>query len=151
MSDSSKFYSTGRGGAGNFGQGSRPSEPTYAEEGSAVPQIKTDKFTTGRGGAGNMRSNNDAEVARHLQDVDGPAGYVPSENPTVSSASVGRGGYGNVIATQEAVEAEKQSFIQRVKGLFTSAPPSATPSSNKTAATAKADSYGISSAGPSSA
>lgn len=116
---SEKFYSTGRGGAGNISHGDRPQEPTFAEEGAAVPQLRSERYTTGRGGAGNIRNNDDAQVARRLQDVDGPAGSVSPENPTLNGASVGRGGYGNVIATQQAQEEEKQSFISRVKGLFT--------------------------------
>lgn len=130
MSDQ-KFYSTGRGGAGNIGHGSTPSEPTYAEEGTSVPKIKQEVFTTGRGGAGNMRSNTDAEVARKLQDVDGPAGPVEPENPTLSSAAVGRGGYGNVMATREAANAEKQSFVERVKGLFGKSEESPSSNSNQ--------------------
>lgn len=143
------FYSTGRGGAGNIGQGTRPQEPTYAEEGSAVPQIKTEVYTTGRGGAGNMRSNDDPEVARKLQDVDGPAGRVAPENPTMSSASVGRGGYGNVLATREAAEAEKQSFISRVKGIFSSNTSSTNMPSGSASKTKASES--ITQAGPSSA
>jgi hypothetical protein len=113
-----EFYSTGRGGAGNISQGKKPTEPTYVEEGAIVPELKQQVYTTGRGGAGNMRQNDDKEIARKLQDVEGPIGRVSAENPSFSGVSVGRGGYGNVMATKEAQDAEKQSFIQRVKGFF---------------------------------
>lgn len=144
-----KFYSTGRGGAGNIGQGNTPHEPTFAEEGAAVPEIKTERYTTGRGGAGNMRSNDDAAVARRLQDVDGPAGKVPYENPTVSGASVGRGGYGNVLATREAQEAEKQSFISRVKGIFSGSSRAPSVHEGKEGTKTNAGSDEITQAGPS--
>ncbi|KAF5096781.1 hypothetical protein D0Z03_001553 [Geotrichum reessii] len=115
-----EFFSTGRGGAGNIGIGKKPTEPTYVEEGAIVPELKQETYTTGRGGAGNMRQNDDKEIARKLQDVEGPIGRVSAENPSFSGVSVGRGGYGNVMATKEAQDAEKQSFVQRVKGLFSS-------------------------------
>lgn len=174
------FYSTGRGGAGNIAHGSVSHEPTFAAEGSDVPEIRQDVYTTGRGGAGNMRPNTDPELTRIRQDVDvrpgtpkspyllpsrsregrsrsrtptrafspfrssrspapahsparpahspAPAAHasagsavdnsIPHENPTFSETSVGRGGYGNVKATKEAAAAEKQSFVDRVKGIF---------------------------------
>lgn len=117
MSDQ-EFYSTGRGGAGNISHGKKPSEPTYVEEGAIVPELKQQIYTTGRGGAGNMRLNDDKEITRKLQDVEGPVGRVSAENPSFSGVSVGRGGYGNVMATKEAQDAEKQSFLQRVKAFF---------------------------------
>lgn len=132
-SEEDQFYSTGRGGAGNIGRGNKQQEPTFAAEGSNTPQLTTTVYTTGRGGAGNMRVNDDPELARKLQDLNDAApinphaaqhadpnhsSAVPAENPTFANHAVGRGGYGNVIATQHAAAAEKQTFVDRVKGIF---------------------------------
>lgn len=93
------YYSTGRGGAGNIKLSEEAPSPKLVPQGSNTPAITSSKFTTGRGGYGNMVNNDDPELTRKLQDVDGK----PSESElhavtSNKSFSVGRGGFGNVIS-----------------------------------------------------
>lgn len=96
------YYSTGRGGAGNIQSSSSIPSPKLVPQGSNTPQLLTSKVSTGRGGYGNMFKNDNPELTRKLQDVDGP---LPSSKETDlyavasnKSFSIGRGGFGNVIS-----------------------------------------------------
>lgn len=103
--DKKYYYSTGRGGAGNIKSSDKLPSPKLVPQGSNTPQLQSSKFSTGRGGYGNMLKNDDPELARKLQDVDGPRSqeensredelYAVTSN---KSFSVGRGGFGNVIS-----------------------------------------------------
>ncbi|PRT56650.1 hypothetical protein B9G98_04270 [Wickerhamiella sorbophila] len=101
MSD--RYYSTGRGGAGNLQHG-KPVEHDEQE----IPHLTQKVFTTGRGGAGNMATNSDPQVSRTLQDVE-DLDLAPIASPTI-----GRGGYGNVRAGQQA----SANLFSKAKGLF---------------------------------
>lgn len=81
----------------------------------SVHALNQDVYTTGRGGAGNMRSNTGAESTQQAQDEAYSAEQVDPENPTYSNSSIGRGGYGNVTATQHAENDEKKSILERMK------------------------------------
>lgn len=98
------YYSTGRGGAGNIASSSTKPSPKLVAQGSGTPKLHTAKVSTGRGGFGNMIKNNDPELTRKIQDVDGPSNsakenelYAVASN---KSFSIGRGGFGNVISRQ---------------------------------------------------
>lgn len=93
------YYSTGRGGAGNIQSLDSIPSPKLVPQGSNTPQLLTTKVSTGRGGYGNMVNNNDPELTRKLQDVDGPKN-TPDLHAVASnkSFSVGRGGFGNVVS-----------------------------------------------------
>lgn len=100
------YYSTGRGGAGNIKSSTSLPSPKLVPQGSNTPQLHTNKFSTGRGGYGNMLKNDDPELTRRLQDVDGPKSpsrenelYAVASN---KSFSIGRGGFGNVISHQRS-------------------------------------------------
>ena len=73
-----------------------------------VPELTQKVFTTGRGGRGNMAHTEDPEVARKFQDCDSPS-LAPVASPTI-----GRGGYGNVRAGQEA----SQSLFSKARNMF---------------------------------
>lgn len=90
-----KYYSTGRGGAGNMFSGEQLPLPHIVSQGENFPKLSTAKVTTGRGGWGNMIDNTDPEITRKLQDVDGPP---PDLHAMVLNKliSVGRGGFGNI-------------------------------------------------------
>lgn len=99
--DKKVYYSTGRGGAGNFHSLSQVPSPKLVLPGTNTPSITTNKFTTGRGGYGNMVENDDPKLTRKLQDVDTKP--LPKENDLHAVGSnksflVGRGGFGNVIS-----------------------------------------------------
>ncbi|KAG7195617.1 uncharacterized protein KQ657_003384 [Scheffersomyces spartinae] len=93
------YYSTGRGGAGNIKSSSEIPSPKLIPQGSNTPQLTSNIITTGRGGFGNMVKNDNPELIRKLQDVDGAA---PGEELTSvtsnRSFTVGRGGLGNVVS-----------------------------------------------------
>lgn len=136
------YYSTGRGGAGNIKSSSELPSPKLVPQGSNTPALTGQKFTTGRGGYGNMVSNDNPELTRKLQDVDGK----PSENDlhavtSNKSFSVGRGGFGNVISNtrshgssngsgsnnlyavvsngeKKRKDAEKKGLVGKVKSFF---------------------------------
>ncbi|KAG2734353.1 hypothetical protein G9P44_002359 [Scheffersomyces stipitis] len=95
------YYSTGRGGAGNIKSSNEIPSPKLVPIGSNTPQLTTSKVSTGRGGYGNMVSNDNPELTRKLQDVDGPTHkqdlYAVTSN---KSFSVGRGGFGNVVSNK---------------------------------------------------
>lgn len=97
------YYSTGRGGAGNIASSNKMPSPKLVPQGSNTPQLRSSKVTTGRGGYGNMVDNNDPDLTRKLQDVDGPSSKSKGNEISVvmsnKSFSVGRGGMGNMIAT----------------------------------------------------
>lgn len=105
MSD--RYYSTGRGGAGNLQHG----KPVDHEE-QSIPHLTQKVFTTGRGGAGNMASNSSPQVSRTLQDVE-DLDLAPIASPTI-----GRGGYGNVRAGQQA----SANLFSKAKNLFKKRP-----------------------------
>ncbi|ODV78615.1 uncharacterized protein CANTADRAFT_90931 [Suhomyces tanzawaensis NRRL Y-17324] len=92
------YYSTGRGGAGNIQKSDSAPSPKLVPQGSNTPKLHTDKVSTGRGGYGNMVSNDDPELTRKLQDVDGPSKDDLHAVASNKSFSVGRGGFGNVIS-----------------------------------------------------
>lgn len=93
------FYSTGRGGAGNIKSSDTIPSPKLAPQGSSVPLLHTNKVSTGRGGYGNMVNNDDPELTRKLQDVDGkPNSTDLHAVASNKSFSIGRGGFGNVIS-----------------------------------------------------
>ena len=104
------YYSTGRGGAGNIKTSDQLPSPTLIPRGSNTPHLHTAKVSTGRGGYGNMVNNDDPELTRKLQDVDGePASpkddlYAITSN---KSFSVGRGGFGNVISKSRSTDSQK--------------------------------------------
>ncbi|CCE78887.1 Piso0_000921 [Millerozyma farinosa CBS 7064] len=107
------YYSTGRGGAGNIASSSSLPSPKLVPQGSNTPQLHTAKVSTGRGGYGNMLKNDNPELTRKVQDVDGPANsskenelYAVSSN---KSFSVGRGGFGNVVTQQNSGGSQGQS------------------------------------------
>lgn len=95
------YYSTGRGGAGNIKRSDQLPSPKLVPVGSNTPHLTTSKVTTGRGGFGNMVDNNDPELTRKLQDVDGEKlSKVGSQDLQATNSkgfSVGRGGFGNVV------------------------------------------------------
>lgn len=95
------FYSTGRGGAGNFKASDELPSPKLVPQGSNTPALTTSKFTTGRGGYGNMVNNDDPELTRKLQDVDATEGEK-LQTVTSNSFAVGRGGFGNVISSTKS-------------------------------------------------
>lgn len=120
-----KYYSTGRGGAGNITHNKDITiSPKLGPQGSNTPHINSEKVTTGRGGFGNIIKNDDPELTRKLQDVeDKPI------RPTVSSKSfVGRGGYGNIISDdiytvtsngkQQQQKPEKKGFFNKIISQF---------------------------------
>lgn len=141
------YYSTGRGGAGNIQSSKSLPSPKLVPQGSNTPQLHTNKISTGRGGYGNMLKNDDPELTRKVQDVDGPSNtsrendlYAVASN---KSFSIGRGGFGNVMSNQRSGnsqssqekpalmaissygetlkdEPSKKSFFGKLKGLFTS-------------------------------
>lgn len=113
--DENKFFSTGRGGAGNMGFGSPDLSPTLIPEDKNVHPLHQEVFTTGRGGAGNMRSAEDEKLVQKIQDEVKPAQELDPTKPTMHNASIGRGGFGNVRATMDAEETEKTSILQRMK------------------------------------
>lgn len=113
--EDNKFYSTGRGGAGNIGFGSPDLSPQLVPEEQVIHPLNQKVFTTGRGGAGNMRSNDDPELTRKIQDEVKPAPEVDPEAPTMGAISIGRGGFGNVKATQRAETEQKKSILDRMK------------------------------------
>lgn len=138
--DKKVFYSTGRGGAGNFHKLDTIPLPKLVPQGSNTPSILTNKFTTGRGGYGNMVENDDPKLTRKLQDVD--AKPTPKENDLYAVASnksflVGRGGFGNVVSANsegsgnnlytvvsqgeskgEKEKKHEKGFFHKVKSLF---------------------------------
>ncbi|ODV68760.1 hypothetical protein HYPBUDRAFT_152089 [Hyphopichia burtonii NRRL Y-1933] len=110
--DKKFYYSTGRGGAGNIHSSSSIPSPKLVPQGSNTPQLHTKNVSTGRGGYGNMLKNDNPELTRKLQDVDGPPS-VAKENELYAVASnksfsIGRGGFGNVIS-QTKSNSSKQS------------------------------------------
>lgn len=132
------YYSTGRGGAGNFKASDELPSPKLVPQGSNTPALTTSKFTTGRGGYGNMVNNDDPELTRKLQDVDGEKGEK-LQTVTSNSFAVGRGGFGNVISNTKSrgsstgsknnlytvVSAGQKSqkgkgFVHKLKSLFSS-------------------------------
>lgn len=133
------LYSTGRGGAGNFKTSDEIPSPKLVPQGSNTPALTTSKFTTGRGGYGNMVSNDDPELSRKLQDVDGTKEEKLQSVTSNRSFSVGRGGFGNVISNtskgssnesgnnlytvvsageKKARGHKKKGLMEKVKGLF---------------------------------
>lgn len=97
------YYSTGRGGAGNIKSSNEIPSPKLVPQGSNTPALTTSKFTTGRGGYGNMVSNDDPELTRKLQDVDGKPHESELHAVTSNkSFAVGRGGFGNVISSTQS-------------------------------------------------
>lgn len=141
------YYSTGRGGAGNIQSSTSLPSPKLVPQGSNTPQLHTNKVSTGRGGYGNMLKNDDPDLTRKVQDVDGPSNsskeselYAVASN---KSFSIGRGGFGNVMSHQRSgnsqssqdkpalmaissygetlkEEQPKKSFFGKLKGIFTS-------------------------------
>lgn len=137
------YYSTGRGGAGNIKSSDELPSPKLVPQGSNTPTLTTQKFTTGRGGYGNMVNNDNPELTRKLQDVDGNKRtesdlYAVTSN---KSFSVGRGGFGNVVTSTRSRESgqgsgsnnlyavvsqgdkkkkqlEKKGFFNKVKAFF---------------------------------
>ncbi|VVT46401.1 uncharacterized protein SAPINGB_P001195 [Magnusiomyces paraingens] len=109
-SDVPKFYSTGRGGAGNMGFGSPNLSPKIIPAEEAIHPLHQEVFTTGRGGAGNMAKHLDQKTVEILQDEGIPSPQTDPSKPTMSNMSIGRGGFGNVRATREAVQQEKSIF-----------------------------------------
>ncbi|QRG37921.1 hypothetical protein FDK38_002308 [Candidozyma auris] len=133
------YYSTGRGGAGNMKRSSSIPSPKLVPQGSNTPAITQNKFTTGRGGYGNMVENEDPELTRKLQDVDGKKTKDEDLHAVSStkSFSVGRGGFGNVVSADNSSGSgsnsnnlytvvsqgskhheKKKGLMQKVKGLF---------------------------------
>lgn len=110
-----KFYSTGRGGAGNIGFGSPSLEPKMVPSEEVIHPLSQEVFTTGRGGAGNMARHVDKETTQKIQDEVHPSIQTDPTKPTMSNMSIGRGGFGNVRATREAVEEEKKSIFEKMK------------------------------------
>lgn len=97
--DKKVYYSTGRGGAGNIKSSNEIPSPKLVPQGSHTPQLTSNVITTGRGGFGNMVKNDNPELIRRLQDVDGPApGEELSSVTSNRSFTVGRGGLGNVVS-----------------------------------------------------
>lgn len=117
-SDGEKYYSTGRGGAGNIAHGMKTPQPTESSIGRGTPHLnkKQEYYTTGRGGLGNMRKNTDEKETRRAQDVDDNPSYTTDPFPTASNKSIGRGGWGNVNAAKK----ERESLLARAKKLFKS-------------------------------
>lgn len=132
------YYSTGRGGAGNFKASEEIPSPKLVPQGSNTPALTTPKFTTGRGGYGNMVNNDDPELTRKLQDVDGDK-EEKLHTVTSSSFAVGRGGFGNVISNTKShgsstgsknnlyavvstgeKSLKSKGFMHKLKGFFSS-------------------------------
>lgn len=135
--DKKIFYSTGRGGAGNIKSSSSLPSPKLVPQGSHTPSLTGKTFSTGRGGYGNMVDNDDPELARKLQDVDGRHENDLAAVVSNKSFAVGRGGFGNVISHTrsngssngsnnlyavvsegENKNAKKKGLMLKVKGLF---------------------------------
>lgn len=128
------YYSTGRGGAGNIKTGDELPSPKLVPQGSNTPMINQNKFSTGRGGFGNIVKNDDPELTRKLQDVDGKNNLQPTAS--AKTFSVGRGGAGNVITQQKSnmshksdeanlytisshgAKTKKKGFLGKVKEIF---------------------------------
>lgn len=135
------YYSTGRGGAGNIQTSDQLPSPTLAPQGSNTPHLYTAKISTGRGGYGNMVNNDDPELTRKLQDVDGAPSSPKDDLYAVTSnrsISVGRGGFGNMISRSRSAELpnedvpnlytvtsqpdkkpKKKGFLGKIKEVFT--------------------------------
>ncbi|OBA21678.1 hypothetical protein METBIDRAFT_12158 [Metschnikowia bicuspidata var. bicuspidata NRRL YB-4993] len=139
-SDKRIYYSTGRGGSGNIKSSSEMPSPKLVPQGTNTPKLTTSKVTTGRGGYGNMVDNDDPNLTRKLQDVDGNK----AENELLAVASnksfaIGRGGFGNVVSKTrsngssagsnpnnlytvvsqgEKTSQKKGNFMLKVKNLF---------------------------------
>ncbi|EMG46457.1 hypothetical protein SBY92_002610 [Candida maltosa Xu316] len=135
------YYSTGRGGAGNIQVSDELPSPKLCPQGSNTPRLHTAKVSTGRGGFGNMVNNDDPELTRKLQDVDGDATSPKTDLYAVASNksfSVGRGGFGNMVSRSRSAEShesvpnlytvtsqpdkkhkDKKGFLGKIKEIFT--------------------------------
>ncbi|RCK60477.1 hypothetical protein Cantr_08027 [Candida viswanathii] len=105
------YYSTGRGGAGNIQSSDQLPSPKLAPQGSNTPYLHTAKVSTGRGGYGNMVNNDDPELTRKLQDVDGAPSSPKDDLYAVTSNksfSVGRGGFGNMVSRSRSAEQQDE-------------------------------------------
>lgn len=121
------YYSTGRGGAGNIKSSKDAPSPELAPH-TSVPTLQTDTVTTGRGGLGNMLKNDNPELTRKAQDVDNKNDVMPI---TSNKSFIGRGGYGNIITSEDNLYAvtsngpsekdpKKKSFLLKISSFFKS-------------------------------
>lgn len=128
MDDKEVYFSTGRGGAGNIKSSETLPSPKLVPQGSNTPQLQTQYVTTGRGGYGNMMKNDNPEMTRKAQDVDGQELSQVASN---KSFTIGRGGAGNVVSNENhddlyAVTStgpgepnkDKKGFMGKIKGFF---------------------------------